>query len=440
MSGGLALKSTPAPIVACTIARDVQTFDLLIDDIETELGEAWGDLNFMEAQAFFVQPEADDLEFVAVAVDDEDEQDIELIIRVIEQAKAKGVKVILIAEDVSPPILHRLLNAGTDDFVPYPLPEQAFHLSVERIRAGQSIAEAPAPAPEPASAPAAAADTPAPDVAEDQPAPPAPVRTATTQMGDRVVFAVQSMSGGTGATTLAVNLAWELATVDKKNPPSVCLIDLDLQFGSTSTYLDLTRRDVIFEVLSDAQTMDVDAFKQALQTYDGKLSVFTAPADILPLDLIGPAEVDALLKLAQECFDVVIIDMPTTIVQWTETVLNAADVYFTTLELDMRSAQNTMRFIKALQAEDLPIDKVHYVLNRAPKGLDMGGKGRVKRLAESLSIELNTQLPDGAKQVTQACDHGAPLAEFAKKNPLRKEIAKLAKTLHDAIRVEAAAR
>lgn len=147
MSGGLALKSTPAPIVACTIARDVQTFDLLIDDIEAELGEAWGDLNFMEAQAFFVQPEADDLEFVAVAVDDEDEQDVELIIRVIEQAKAKGVKVILIAEDVSPPILHRLLNAGTDDFVPYPLPEMAFHQSVDRIRAGQTMAEAPAAPP-----------------------------------------------------------------------------------------------------------------------------------------------------------------------------------------------------------------------------------------------------------------------------------------------------
>lgn len=436
MSGGLALKSTPAPIVACTIARDVQTFDLLIDDIEAELGEAWGDLNFMEAQAFFVQPEADDLEFVAVAVDDEDEQDIELIIRVIEQAKSKGVKVILIAEDVSPPILHRLLNAGTDDFVPYPLPEMAFHQSVERIRAGQSIAEAPAAEPA-APAPAAAV---APETATpSEPQAPAQIRTPTTSMGDRVVFAVQSMAGGTGASTLAVNLAWEIATADKKNPPSVCLIDLDLQFGSTSTYLDLTRREVIFEVLSEAQSMDVDAFKQALQTYDGKLSVFTAPADILPLDLIGPTEVEALIKLAQECFDVVIVDMPTTIVQWTETVLNAADVYFTTLELDMRSAQNTLRFIKALQAEDLPIDKVHYVLNRAPKGLDMSGKSRVKHLAESLNIELNTQLPDGTKQVTQACDHGTPLALFAKKNALRKEIAKLAKTLHDAIRAEATA-
>ena len=441
MSGGLALKSNPAPIVACTIARDVQTFDLLIDDIEAELGEAWGDLNFMEAQAFFTQPEAEDLEFVALAVDDEDEQDVELIIRIIEQAKERDIKVILVAEDVSPPILHRLLNAGTDDFVPYPLPEQAFHQSVERIRSGQGVAEAPMPVPAPAAAPAEAPVQAAPVPAAPEPAPAAPAPTLATTISrkDRVLFAVQSMSGGTGATTLAVNLAWELANVDKKKSPTVCLIDLDLQFGSTSTYLDLTRRDVIFEVLSEAQTMDEQAFRQALQTYDGKLSVFTAPADILPLDLIGPEEVEALLKLAQECFDIVIVDMPTTIVQWTETVLNASDVYFATLELDMRSAQNTMRFIKALQAEDLPIEKVHYVLNRAPKGLDMSGKTRVKRLGESLGIELKTQLPDGAKQVTQACDHGAPLAEFGKKNPLRKEMVKMAKTLHDAIMSDAAA-
>ena len=145
------------------------------------------------------------------------------------------------------------------------------------------------------------------------------------------------------------------------------------------------------------------------------------------------------MTLARDTFDVVIVDMPTSIVQWSETVMNAADIYFATLELDMRSAQNTMRFIKALQAESLPIDKMHYVLNRAPRGLDLSGKGRIKRLAESLDIVLQTQLPDGTKQVAQACDHGVPLADMAKKNPLRKEIQKLAKTLHEAIAVQARA-
>ena len=34
-------------------------------------------------------------------------------------------------------------------------------------------------------------------------------------------------------------------------------------------------------------------------------------------------------------------------------------------------------------------------------------------------------------QVVQAGDHGLPLAESAPKSPLRKEIAKLAKSVHD---------
>lgn len=397
----------------------MQIFDLLIDDIEAELGEAWGDLSFLEAQTFLNQPDAETLEFVAIAIDDEDEPEIELVCSIIRLAKSKDIKVMLIAEDVSPAALHKLLQSGTDDFVPYPLPERAFHDSLARIRSNT-----PAPA----------------EIGDHVSEGAESIQPTTTDIKDHVLFAVQSMAGGTGATTLAVNLAWELANIDKKLSPSVCLLDLDLQFGSTSTYLDLPRREVIYEVLSDAQTMDVDAFKQALLSFNQRLSVFTAPSDILPLDIIGQEEVKALLRLARETFDVVVVDMPSTIVGWSETVMNEADVYFATLELDMRSAQNTMRFIKALQAEGLPTDKLHYVLNRAPRNLDLSGKGRVKRLAESLDIELKTQLPDGTKQVSQACDHGVPLADMARKNPLRKEILKLAKTLHEAIAVQAVAR
>ena len=41
------------PILACTISRDVQNFDLLIEDMEASMGESWGDLGFAEALAFF---------------------------------------------------------------------------------------------------------------------------------------------------------------------------------------------------------------------------------------------------------------------------------------------------------------------------------------------------------------------------------------------------
>ena len=68
MSSVANLQPDPAPILACTISRDVQNFDLLIDDMEIELGESWGDLSFDEAREYLNQHDAAALEFVAIAV------------------------------------------------------------------------------------------------------------------------------------------------------------------------------------------------------------------------------------------------------------------------------------------------------------------------------------------------------------------------------------
>ena len=401
------LQPEPAPIVACTISRDVQNFDLLIEDMEAELGESWGDLSFDDAVQFFDQPDAEQLEFVAIALDDTDEENLVDIGKLIKSAKEKGIKVILIAEEVSPIALHQLLRMGADDFVPYPLPEGELHDAIERLRA---------PEPEPAAA-----------------AVPEELKTTLKATGDRngVVLPVHGLAGGTGATTFAANLAWELANIEKEDGPRVCLLDFDLQFGTTSTYLDLPRRETVYELLSDTASMDSDSFMQALLTFNEKLHVLTAPSEILPLDLIGPEDIERIVEIARTNFDYVVIDMPSTLVSWTETVLNEAHVYFATLELDMRSAQNTLRMIRALKSEELPSEKLRFVLNRAPKFTDLSGKSRVKRLAESLDIDIEVQLPDGGKPVVQAGDHGLPLSETVAKNPLRKEIHKLAVSVHE---------
>jgi pilus assembly protein CpaE len=390
-------------IRACTISRDVQLFDLLIEDMETLLGESWGDLGFTEAMNFLQQPEATKLEFVALAIDDTDEENLDVITAIVNIAKGNNIKVMLIAEDVSPAALHGLLKAGADEFVPYPLPEGELAAAVERLNK---------PAPEPI-----------PMVQENQ------VRLKSD--GDGVLVAVQGFAGGTGATTFAVNLAWELANIDKDKSPRVCMIDLGLQFGSVSTYLDLPRKEIVVELLADIDQVDEDSFAQALVSFEDKLQVLTAPSDLLPLDMLGPQEVKKLLDLARDHFDFVIVDMPPALTMWTETVLTEAQVFFAMVELDMRSAQNTLRFKRALQSEELPFEKLRFVLNRAPKFTDLQGRSRAKRMAESLGIQIDLQLPDGGKQVTQACDHGIPLATQAGKNPLRKEITKLAQSLFD---------
>ena len=100
MTDTTAVQHDAPPIVACTISRDVQIFDLLIEDMETELGEAWGDLSFEDARQFFRQPDSGSLKFVAVAIDQEDEGALAMIADLIKSAKTQGVKVILIADEV----------------------------------------------------------------------------------------------------------------------------------------------------------------------------------------------------------------------------------------------------------------------------------------------------------------------------------------------------
>ncbi|PZX19680.1 pilus assembly protein CpaE [Palleronia aestuarii] len=394
---------------ACTICRDVEKFDLLIEDMEAELGAAWGDLSFSDAASFLRQPEADALEFVAIAMDEADEGNTALISELIRTACSRGIGVVVIAEEVSPMVLHQLLKLGAREFVPYPLPDGALREAVERMR-------------KPEAPPAA-------------PAPPQGRGTvsALKSAGDRnaVILPVHALAGGAGASTFAVNLAWELALSEKTDPPRVCLLDLDLQMGAVATYLDLAQRDAVMELLTNTDAVDSDSFLQALVPFRDRLHVLTSPAEMLPLDLIGPDEVSRLLDMAACNFDYVVIDMPSTIVQWTETVLNRAHVYFTLLELDMRSAQNTLKMIRALKSENLPIEKLRFMLNRAPGFTDLAGKSRLKRLAESLDIGIEVRLPDGGKPVTEANDQGLPLAEGARKNPLRREIQKIAASIHE---------
>lgn len=339
---------------------------------------------------------------MALAIDGEDEDNLTLMGEIITQAKEKKIKVVLIAEDVTPAALHQLLRKGADEFVPYPLPENELQEAIDRMNA-----------PEPVVTPQQVS---------------VPLASGASKEG--ALFVVQGLAGGVGATTLAVNLAWELATVSQKDAPKVCLIDLDLQYGTISTYLDLPRRETVFEMLSDTVAMDDEVFGQALQTFDEKLDVLTAPTDMVPLDILTHEDIQRVIDMARKHYDYVVVDMPKTLVHWSETVLQAAHVYFALIELDMRSAQNALRLKRALQAEELPFNKLRFALNRAPKFTDLSGKSRVKRMGESLGISIDLQLPDGGKPVMQSGDHGLPLASSAGKNPLRREIAKLAQSLH----------
>lgn len=392
------LKLKERVIDAFAATRDIKKFQQLSDELQAVFGKNWAVSGFKDARESLERGSLDGAEAIIVCVDSDDETNLEPIEKFITDVRARKLHVILLAGDVSPGSLHRLMRLGANEFIPYPMPADSLSEAVTRLR-----------------------DTAKPVIET----PHKPVRRKTRGL----ILPVYGVAGGVGTTTFATNLAWEMANHSRKDPKKVVLLDLNFQTGSAATYLDLARRDSVYDLLTDAEAITDDVVAQALTSFKTKLAVMTAPPEILPLDIISPDQMHTLLTKAQEAYDFVIVDMPTSLVHWSSTVLQMAETYFTILELDMRCAQNTMRFLKALKAEDLPDQKLQFALNYAPSFTDLNGKARAKRFSESLGIDINIFLPDGGKQIVQCCDQGVPLSEGAGKNALRKEIRKIAASL-----------
>lgn len=401
------LKVKPQEVEIFAIARTIDDFPALIDDLNKELTGRWSPVALKGGEAAIKSGAGADLEIAIIAVSSEDEADLSTAVKVVQTARDHGLKVLLVAKDVSPAALHQLMRVGADDFAPYPLPDGALSESITRMRG--TMKQAPA------------------------------LEQGKKRKRHGLVIPIYAIAGGVGSSTFSVNLAWELALLTKKTDKRVCILDFNFQYGSVSTYLDLPRREAIYELISDPSAMDHSALAQALTSYKTRLAVLTSPMDTLPLDIIAPEDVAKLIELAQASYDFVIIDMPQALVHWFDQVLRMSETFFAVMEVDMRSAQNCLRFLRALKAEDLPYEKVQFALNRAPGFTDLNGKARAKRLAESLGVEINIMLPDGGKQVAAACDEGTPLAESAPKNALRREIKSIAQSIFDAVIAEKAA-
>ncbi|MEM7056289.1 MAG: P-loop NTPase [Pseudomonadota bacterium] len=382
-----------APAEALVFAEGFTDFDALAEDLDVEFGEGqWEEIKGADAEEALRA--AEKASFAVFAVSSDAHNTVEDVAYLIKIAQEAGLLILLVAGEISSRTMLRLMREGVSESAPYPDADGALAEAFSQLRVAKANANDP------------------------NHGTPAPERKGR-------VITIYGAAGGVGASTMAVNLAWEIASATKKEGLKVALLDFNFQYGSIATYLDVPRREAVYELVSEASSLDQTGLTQALSVFDDLLHVLTAPRDALPLDIVSPSDIKAIIDLACGAFDYVLIDMPQALMNWSEQVYMASEEFYAVMEVDMRSAQNMFRFLRTLKAEDMALDRIKFVLNRAPGLTDLSGKARVRRVAESLGIEYAAMLPDGGKQVMNACDQGVPLLKAAKSNPMRKEIGRL---------------
>src|SRR5262249_19732140 len=142
-----------------------------------------------------------------------------------------------------------------------------------------------------------------------------------TEAKEAKIVVMIGVRGGVGASTIAVNTGWTLAHDLRLN---CALLDLDLQFGTSSLALDLEPGRGLRDIISSPHRVDGLMIASSMVSESESFSVLGAEEAVdeaVPMD--GGA-VTALLKEMKGNFDFLIVDLPRHLLAAQKRLLTAA--------------------------------------------------------------------------------------------------------------------
>ena len=235
---------------------------------------------------------------------------------------------------------------------------------------------------------------------------------------DSKIVACYSPKGGSGKTTLAVNLAYALTSLNKK----VALIDLSLQFGEVGVYLDIPKGDTIADMVEE-QSFELSTVKSYLIRHQSGIQVMLSSSSPEYAELIRPEHVDAILSSLRTEFDYIVVDMGVSIGDCAIAALETADTILLIVTEDIAALHDAKRSIKVLEALNQQ-DKIKLVVNK-----DGISTITVKNIATLLEHSPSLIIPYDLKSAMLAVNRGIPMLSCAPNSKASKEIATYARAM-----------
>ncbi len=235
---------------------------------------------------------------------------------------------------------------------------------------------------------------------------------------DSKIIACYSPKGGVGKTTVAVNLAYALATMNKK----IALIDLSLQFGEVGVFLDIPKGDTIADMVEE-HSFELSTIKSYLIRHQSGMQVMLSSSSPEYAELIQPMHINAILSALRTEFDYVIVDMSVTFGDCAIAAMETADTILLVVNEDIASLHDAKRSIKVLEALNQQ-DKLKIIVNK-----DGISTITVKNVANLLEATPVLVIPYDIKSAMLAVNRGIPMLGCAPNSKASKEIRNYARML-----------
>ncbi len=229
------------------------------------------------------------------------------------------------------------------------------------------------------------------------------------------VVAVFSSKGGCGTTFVAANVA---ASTDK---PTV-LVDLNLQAGDLGLFLGVEPKFSIADLVESRERVDDSLLKSYLTPHSSNLSLLAAPREADSADDIKPEHVFEVLEILRERFDYVVIDPQHTFDSITLAALDQADEILFVLSLDIPAIRSAQRALQLFERLGYPRHKVHIVVNRFSKQIDLD----LRQVERFLGERVMGYVQSDYRMAVNSINLGQPLVESEPASKLAAELRQIA--------------
>lgn len=226
------------------------------------------------------------------------------------------------------------------------------------------------------------------------------------------IIVVFSNKGGTGVTTIACNIAVGLAQMESC---SVALVDLVLQHGDVSSFLNVTPPYTIVDIVNNLHRADANFLKNSLAKHSSGTYLLTEPCKPEDADSISNSHISQLLSKLRWTFDYVVVDGGHQFDGRTISALDLADAIYVVLLLDMPTIRSTFRCLEVLRRLGYSQEKVKLILNRFDPKKDVISSREVEN---TLGYPIYWKLPNDFNSVITAINQGQPIFDAARKTDL----------------------
>ncbi|MBL4305035.1 AAA family ATPase [Vibrio fluvialis] len=246
-------------------------------------------------------------------------------------------------------------------------------------------------------------------------------KIAARKLGQLFVFL--NTKGGSGATTIALNTAVEVALQQKNK---VLLLDLDIHFGVIMDYLNINPVYSINDAIANVADLDEISLHSLVSKHSSGLHVLSFKHENHNENFDKAMQLGKLLPTLMEYYPYIFVDLSIGVDRMFSPVLSHSSRVFLVTQQNLVSIKNTSRIAKSLMLEyGISKEQIELIVNRYEKRQQI----KLKDIEQTITGVRVHMIPNDFKAAIESANLGKPVVESKKNSSITKSVIELSQTL-----------